>query len=153
MKGDAFKAYIDSFWGFATEDEADPGTRVRIWNLPRKKNIHRDLQRAFRGFPGLVSISPAVIGNEKTREPVCRGFAFVCLASKEAANRYSLFLYLYYVTPISQITKGPNLRWTSTISKVILLFLLIYGMVLCFPCLSTCAWFQVFQCCNFCSWY
>lgn len=43
------------------------------------------------------------------------------------------FLHLYYVTPISQITKGPNLRWKSTISKVILLFLLIYGMVLCFP--------------------
>ncbi|XP_042440436.1 uncharacterized protein LOC122025655 isoform X2 [Zingiber officinale] len=69
-------------------DEAEPGTRVRIWNLPRKKNIHRDLHHAFRGFPGLVSISPAVIGNEKTREPVCRGFAFVCLASKEAANRF-----------------------------------------------------------------
>ncbi|XP_074577054.1 uncharacterized protein LOC141833492 isoform X2 [Curcuma longa] len=70
------------------KDEAEPGTCVRIWNLPRKKNIHRDLQQAFRGFPGLVSISPAVIGNEKTREPVCRGFAFVCLASKEAANRF-----------------------------------------------------------------
>ncbi|KAG6532139.1 hypothetical protein ZIOFF_005977 [Zingiber officinale] len=83
-----FKAYIDSLWGFAAADEAEPGTRVRIWNLPRKKNIHRDLHHAFRGFPGLVSISPAVIGNEKTREPVCRGFAFVCLASKEAANRF-----------------------------------------------------------------
>ncbi|CAD5190854.1 unnamed protein product [Musa acuminata subsp. malaccensis] len=69
-------------------DEVPCGFRVRVRNLPRKKNIHRDLQRAFQGFPDLVSISPAVIGNQKTREPICKGFAFVDFASEEAASRF-----------------------------------------------------------------
>ncbi|URD72770.1 hypothetical protein MUK42_09380 [Musa troglodytarum] len=68
--------------------EVPCGFRVRVRNLPRKKNIHRDLQRAFQGFPDLVSISPAVIGNQKTREPICKGFAFVDFASEEAASRF-----------------------------------------------------------------
>ncbi|WOK98241.1 DNA polymerase epsilon subunit C isoform X1 [Canna indica] len=68
--------------------EAQYGTQVRIWNLPKKKNIHRDLHRAFKGFPGLVSINPAVIGNEKTREPICKGFAFIDFSSQEAANKF-----------------------------------------------------------------
>ncbi|XP_065009551.1 uncharacterized protein LOC135639615 isoform X1 [Musa acuminata AAA Group] len=69
-------------------DEVPCGFRVRVRNLPRKKNIHRDLQRAFQGFPDLVSISPAVIGNQKTREPICKGFAFVDFASEDAASRF-----------------------------------------------------------------
>ncbi|XP_010942186.1 uncharacterized protein [Elaeis guineensis] len=62
--------------------------RVRMWNLPRKKNIHRDLLLAFKGFSGIVNISPAVSGNQKTRDPVCKGFAFFDFESEEAANRF-----------------------------------------------------------------
>ncbi|RZR86345.1 hypothetical protein BHM03_00013528 [Ensete ventricosum] len=77
--------------------EVPCGSRVRVWNLPRKKNIHRDLQRAFQGFPDLVSISPAVIGNEKTREPICKGFAFVDFASEEAASRYAFVFIIFTI--------------------------------------------------------
>ncbi|OVA11276.1 hypothetical protein BVC80_1583g28 [Macleaya cordata] len=64
------------------------GIRVRVANLPKKKNIHRDLQLAFKGFPGIINISPAVSGNKKTREPICKGFAFVYLRSEDVANRF-----------------------------------------------------------------
>jgi hypothetical protein len=63
------------------------GIRVRLWNLPKKKNIHRDLQSAFKGFRGILHINPAISGNKKTRDPVCKGFAFVDLATDEAAAR------------------------------------------------------------------
>ncbi|KAJ0960399.1 hypothetical protein J5N97_001761 [Dioscorea zingiberensis] len=69
-------------------DVVPTGTRVRVWNLPRKKNIHRDLQLAFKGFQGILNISPAVIGNQKTRDPICKGFAFLDLESEEVANRF-----------------------------------------------------------------
>ncbi|XP_071732453.1 uncharacterized protein [Rutidosis leptorrhynchoides] len=62
------------------------GIRVRLINLPKKKNIHRDLQLAFKPFSGIVNIIPAVLGNEKTREPVCKGFAFVDFKSEKEAN-------------------------------------------------------------------
>ncbi|ERM99584.1 hypothetical protein AMTRI_Chr10g5800 [Amborella trichopoda] len=62
--------------------------QVRVGNLPKKKNIHRDLQSAFKGFPGLLHISPAVSGNKKTRDPVCKGFAVLDLQSEEAAKRF-----------------------------------------------------------------
>ncbi|KAK9277083.1 hypothetical protein L1049_006622 [Liquidambar formosana] len=64
------------------------GIRVRLLNLPKKKNIHRDLQSAFKGVPGIVNIAPAVSGNKKTRHPVCKGFAFVDLKSEQDANRF-----------------------------------------------------------------
>ncbi|XP_022775838.1 uncharacterized protein LOC111317664 [Durio zibethinus] len=58
--------------------EAVPsGIRVRVVNLPKKKNIHRDLKAAFDGFSGIANISSAVSGDKKTKDPVCRGFAFV----------------------------------------------------------------------------
>ena len=60
---------------------------MRLGNLPKKKNIHRDLQVAFKGFNGIVNISPAVAGNRKTRDPICKGFAFVEFVSEEAAVR------------------------------------------------------------------
>ncbi|XP_020591301.1 uncharacterized protein LOC110032121 [Phalaenopsis equestris] len=66
--------------------KTDP--EVRVWNLPKKKNINRDLWRAFKGFPGIVSINPAVIGNRKTRDPICRGFAFIGFESDDAAYRF-----------------------------------------------------------------
>ncbi|KAK1415706.1 hypothetical protein QVD17_31491 [Tagetes erecta] len=64
------------------------GIRVRLINLPKKKNIHRDLQAAFKPFTGIINIIPVVSGNEKTREPVCKGFAFVDFKSEKDANRF-----------------------------------------------------------------
>ncbi|KAD2803903.1 hypothetical protein E3N88_37280 [Mikania micrantha] len=72
-----------------SEPEVVPnGIRVRLVNLPKKKNIHRDLGAAFKPFPGIINIIPAVSGNEKTREPVCKGFAFVDFKSEKQANRF-----------------------------------------------------------------
>lgn len=64
------------------------GFRVRLVNLPKKKNIHRDLRLAFQGVPGIVSIVPVVSGNEKTRDPVCKGLAFVNFKNKDEAQRF-----------------------------------------------------------------
>lgn len=64
------------------------GVRVRVVNLPKKKNVHRDLSVAFKGVPGLISINPVVSGNKKTRDPICKGFAFVHFKSQEHATRY-----------------------------------------------------------------
>ncbi|KAJ6825430.1 uncharacterized protein M6B38_376105 [Iris pallida] len=69
--------------------EAPRGPCVRLGNLPKKKNIHRDLQAAFKGFSGIVNISPSVSGNRKTRDPICKGFAFIEFTSEEAANRFA----------------------------------------------------------------
>ncbi|KAK2985328.1 hypothetical protein RJ640_029472 [Escallonia rubra] len=69
--------------------EAVPsGVRVRLVNLPKKKNIHRDLQLAFKGVPGILNIIPAVLGNKKTREPICKGIAFVDFKFEDEANRF-----------------------------------------------------------------
>ncbi|KAM1194306.1 hypothetical protein ACFX15_020615 [Malus domestica] len=64
------------------------GVRVRVINLPKKKNIHRDLSSAFKLVPGLISINPAVSGNKKTKDPICKGFAFVHFKSKIDATRF-----------------------------------------------------------------
>lgn len=63
------------------------GVRVRVGNLPKKRNIQRDLQLAFKAFPGIIKIHPAITGSKKTRDPVCKGFAFLDLASQKAAER------------------------------------------------------------------
>uniref|UniRef100_A0ACD5ZNE6 Uncharacterized protein n=1 Tax=Avena sativa TaxID=4498 RepID=A0ACD5ZNE6_AVESA len=68
-------------------DLSKNGVHVRIWNLPKKKNIHKDLNLAFNRFPGLVTINPANSGTKKTRDPICKGFAFLKLESLEAATR------------------------------------------------------------------
>ena len=68
-------------------DLSKDGVHVRIGNLPKKKNIHKDLNLAFKGFPGLVTINPVNSGTKKTRDPICKGFAFVKLESVEAATR------------------------------------------------------------------
>lgn len=54
----------------------------------KKKNIHKDLNLAFHGFPGLVTINPVNSGTKKTRDPICKGFAFLKLESVEAATRF-----------------------------------------------------------------
>lgn len=74
-------------WTFAAPEVVPSGVRVRVVNLPKKRNIDRDLKSAFRGTPGLLNIIPAVSGNRKTRDPVCKGFAFVDFRSEEDATR------------------------------------------------------------------
>ncbi|XP_021293044.1 uncharacterized protein LOC110423210 [Herrania umbratica] len=64
------------------------GVRVRVVNLPKKKNIHRDLKAAFNGVSGIIDISPAVSGNKKTKDPVCKGFAFVDFKREVDATRF-----------------------------------------------------------------
>ncbi|KAK6931110.1 hypothetical protein RJ641_002903 [Dillenia turbinata] len=79
---------LDIFNGrFAAPEIIPTGIRVCLANLPKKKNIHRDLKLAFDGIPGIVNIIPAVLGNKKTRDPVCKGFAFIDFKSEEDANR------------------------------------------------------------------
>jgi hypothetical protein len=68
-------------------DLIDKSVQVRLWNLPKKKNIHKDLKQAFKGFPGLLSVDPAVSANKKTRDPICKGFAYLKLESADAATR------------------------------------------------------------------
>ncbi|XP_015582211.2 uncharacterized protein LOC8281932 isoform X1 [Ricinus communis] len=72
----------------AVAEVVPSGIRVRIINLPKKRNIHRDLQLAFKEVPGVVNIFPAVSGNKKTKDPVCKGFAFVDFKSEEDADRF-----------------------------------------------------------------
>ncbi|ESW29495.1 hypothetical protein PHAVU_002G074900 [Phaseolus vulgaris] len=64
------------------------GSRVQLVNLPKKKNILRDLKSALQGIPGIINIVPAVIGNKKTRDPICKGFAFVDFKRKDDAVRF-----------------------------------------------------------------
>ncbi|RVX10591.1 hypothetical protein CK203_017032 [Vitis vinifera] len=82
---------IDGVYGILVILALEPvanAFRVRVVNLPKKKNIHRDLQLAFKGVPGIVNIIPAVSGNKKTRDPVCKGFAFVDLKTENDVNRF-----------------------------------------------------------------
>ncbi|KAK2636395.1 hypothetical protein Ddye_031187 [Dipteronia dyeriana] len=69
-------------------DVIPSGIRVRLVNLPKKKNIHRDLKSAFEDVRGIINISPAVSGNKKTKDPICKGFAFVDFKSEEDATRF-----------------------------------------------------------------
>ncbi|XP_058776851.1 stress response protein NST1 isoform X2 [Vicia villosa] len=63
-------------------------SRVRLVNLPKKRKIDRDLKSAFQGIRGITQIVPAVIGNKKTRDPICKGFAFVDFTHEEDAVRF-----------------------------------------------------------------
>lgn len=64
------------------------GIPVRVVNLPKKKNIHRDLRLAFKEVDGITGIHPAVSGNKKTRDPICMGFAYVYFKSEEHAMSF-----------------------------------------------------------------
>lgn len=72
---------------FADEIVVPVRSRVRLVNLPKKRKIDRDLKSAFQGIPGITNIVPAVIGNKKTRDPVCKGFAFVDFKHEDDAVR------------------------------------------------------------------
>lgn len=78
---------VASCWSSAAPEDVPSGIRVRLVNLPKKKKVHRDLQLAFKGVPGIVDVIPAVSGNKKTRDPICKGYAFVYLKTEEDANR------------------------------------------------------------------
>ena len=78
---------------------------MRLVNLPKKKKIHRDLKSAFEGIPGIVNIVPAVTGNKKTRDPVCKGFAFVDFKCEADAVRCVL-ASLSYLLPSKIIMKN-----------------------------------------------
>lgn len=68
--------------------EYKDGLQVRLVNLPKKKNIHRDLQLAFKGVPGILDIVPVVSGNKKTRDPICKGLAYIRFRSEHDAYRF-----------------------------------------------------------------
>ncbi|KAJ4871254.1 RNA-binding (RRM/RBD/RNP motifs) family protein [Raphanus sativus] len=68
--------------------ETQSGYRVRVTNLPKKKNVHRDLKAAFKEVSGVLNIAPAVSGNKKTKDPVCKGFALVDFKTGVDANRF-----------------------------------------------------------------
>ncbi|KAL2349366.1 hypothetical protein Fmac_003366 [Flemingia macrophylla] len=70
------------------EELVQIGSRVRLGNLPKKKNIHKDLKSALQGIPGIINITPAVTGNKKTRDPICKGFAFVDFKHEKDAVRF-----------------------------------------------------------------
>ncbi|KAF2325357.1 hypothetical protein GH714_027074 [Hevea brasiliensis] len=69
-------------------DVVASGFRVRVVNLPKKKNILRDLKSTFKEVPGVINMIPAVSGNKKTKDPICKGFAFVDFKSEEDAIRF-----------------------------------------------------------------
>lgn len=69
-------------------EEGKHGFRVRLINLPKKKNIHRDLQSAFKGVPGILDIIPVVSGNRRTRDPICKGLAFIDFKTENEAYRF-----------------------------------------------------------------
>ncbi|CAH8297488.1 unnamed protein product [Eruca vesicaria subsp. sativa] len=71
-----------------TKGETQSGFRVRVTNLPKKKNVHRDLKGAFKEVSGVLKIEPAVSGNKKTKDPVCKGFALVDFKSEVDANSF-----------------------------------------------------------------
>ncbi|MCE3051859.1 hypothetical protein HAX54_051071 [Datura stramonium] len=64
------------------------GLRVRLVNLPKKMNIDKDLRVAFKGVPGIANIVPVVTGNKKTRNPICKGLAYIDFKSKDEAKRF-----------------------------------------------------------------
>lgn len=85
-------SYCETNWQLYTGDftvskDVQDGFRVRLFNLPKKKNVQKDLQLAFKGFPGIVNIIPVVSGNNKTRDPICKGIAFVDFKSEDEAQR------------------------------------------------------------------
>ncbi|CAD6247841.1 unnamed protein product [Miscanthus lutarioriparius] len=94
----------DSSTNVTAADASDDGVQVRVWNLPKKKNIHKDLKQAFKGFRGLLSIDPAVSANKKTRDPICKGFAYLKLESAEAATRF-VEIYSHQTVSFGKVQK------------------------------------------------
>lgn len=73
---------------FQQDKDVQDGLRVRLVNLPKKMNIDKDLRVAFKGVPGIANIVPVVTGNKKTRNPICKGLAYIDFKSKDDAQRF-----------------------------------------------------------------
>ncbi|CAI9092845.1 OLC1v1028187C2 [Oldenlandia corymbosa var. corymbosa] len=73
---------------FATSEVSQQVFRVRLVNLPKKKNIHKDLDSAFKGVAGILQIVPVVSGNKKTRDPICKGLAYIDFKTEPEAHRF-----------------------------------------------------------------
>ncbi|KAL0700779.1 hypothetical protein Bca4012_056901 [Brassica carinata] len=86
LKNDSLKLKRDD--NNLIKGETQSGFRVRVTNLPKKKNVHRDLKAAFKEVSGVLNIEPAVSGNKKTKDPVCKGFALVGFKTEVDANRF-----------------------------------------------------------------
>ncbi|CAA7014367.1 unnamed protein product [Microthlaspi erraticum] len=86
LKNDPLKPNLNNL--IKGTGETQTGFRVRVTNLPKKKNVHRDLKVAFKEVSGVLNIAPAVSGNKKTKDPVCKGFALVDFKSEVDANRF-----------------------------------------------------------------
>ncbi|XP_028801926.1 uncharacterized protein LOC114757108 [Neltuma alba] len=97
--------------------EVKSGAQVRLVSLPKKRNIHRDLKFAFQGIPGIVDIVPAVSGNKKTRDPVCKGFAFVYFKCEEDAARF-VQLYSGQTVSFGKIQKRIKCELLNEMSPV-----------------------------------
>eukprot|EP00249_Psilotum_nudum_P018439 c26804_g1_i3 orf=449-2134(+) len=69
-------------------DTIPSGVEVWVSKLPKKKNIERDLRAAFSCVPGLLHIQAIASGNEKTRDPICKGSAFLIFADVGAAESF-----------------------------------------------------------------
>ncbi|VFQ73597.1 unnamed protein product [Cuscuta campestris] len=70
------------------EEGASEHVRVCLINIPKKRNVDRDLRSAFKEFPGMVKINPVVSGKAKTRDPTCKGIAFIDFKSEDRAHRF-----------------------------------------------------------------
>ncbi|KAL2652240.1 hypothetical protein R1flu_020368 [Riccia fluitans] len=70
------------------DDVPPEGVEVFVKNLPKKRNVDRDLRAALRSVSGLLHVRPVVSGNEKTREPVCKGLAYLTFATVDDAEDF-----------------------------------------------------------------
>ena len=64
-----------------------PGVQVWVGNLPKKRNVERDLRAGLKGAEGLIHILPATSGSSKTRDPTCVGHACLTFSTRIQAER------------------------------------------------------------------
>ncbi|KAL2629092.1 hypothetical protein R1flu_013778 [Riccia fluitans] len=70
------------------DDVPPEGVEVFVKNLPKKRNVDRDLRAALRSVSGLIHVRPVVSGNDKTREPVCKGLAYLTFTTVDDAEDF-----------------------------------------------------------------
>lgn len=54
---------------------------------------------------GVLNIAPAVSGNKKTKDPVCKGFALVDFKSEVDVNRYETLLMFCKLAMLSLVMR------------------------------------------------
>ncbi|TKY45756.1 hypothetical protein E2542_SST30224 [Spatholobus suberectus] len=82
----------------------------------KEKNIHRDLKSALQGILGIINIVPIVTGNKKTRDPICKGFAFVDFKREEDAVRF-VELYTGQTITLGKIRKQITCELLNALSS------------------------------------